>query len=418
MKIKGEIVLPGDKSISHRAALFSAIGPHKSKFDNFPRSADCMATLTCLRDLGISWELKQHQLRIQGTGSFGFKEPENILDAKNSGTAMRLLSGILAAQKFSSRIVGDQHLNRRPMSRIITPLRQMGAVISANQDHYPPLHFEPAESLHGIEYVLPVASAQVKSCILLAGLHAFGETSVIETVPTRDHTERMLDLKKELLSDGKLKIISNKNVEIRDLSMHIPGDFSSAAFFIIGALLLPGSECVIKNVSLNPTRTGLLSVLRAMGAQIEMTVTQEYPEPMGTLRISHQRLGNITLEGEIIANIIDEIPVLSILASAAEGRFTVCDAGELRVKETDRIRAVCHNLRALGISVEEYEDGFTLEGPQMLKGGMITTYEDHRIAMAFAIAGLLSKEKVKIDNPDCVEVSFPGFWQELERLTE
>jgi 3-phosphoshikimate 1-carboxyvinyltransferase len=417
MKIKGEIQLPGDKSIAHRAALFSALGIHKATFENFPRSADCMATLACLQELGISLQLNQNQLQLQGADIFGLKEPQNILDAKNSGTAMRLLSGILAGQKFASRIAGDQHLNRRPMDRIITPLRQMGAVITANGDQFPPLQFETGSSFHGIEYALPVASAQVKSCVLLAGLHAEGDTKVIETIRTRDHTERMLDLNQEHLHDGKVRIHSNQDIEIKDLSMPIPGDFSSAAFFIVGTLLLPGSHCIIKNVSLNPTRTGLLTVLQSMGAQIDMVVTQEYPEPMGDLTVMYQKVHNITLEGDIIANIIDEIPILSILALGAEGRFTVRDAGELRVKETDRIRAVCGNLKTLGVTVEEYEDGFSLEGLQTLKGGTITTYDDHRIAMAFGIAALLSEESVKFDNADCVEVSFPDFWQILKKLT-
>jgi 3-phosphoshikimate 1-carboxyvinyltransferase len=417
MKIMGEVNVPGDKSIAHRAAFFTAIINRKAQIDNFPRSADCMATLNCLRELDVSWVFTKDQLQITGAGPFGLKKPAAGLDTQNSGTAMRLLAGIMAAQKFDSHLVGDQHLMRRPMARILTPLRQMGAKISAREDQYPPLHFEPVASLQGIEYTLPVASAQVKSCILLAGLYAEGETSVIETIPTRDHTERMLDLKKEILVDGRTKIISNKTVDIADMSMHIPGDFSSAAFFIVGTLLLPGSECCIKNVSLNPTRTGLLTILQTMGAQIEMTVTQEYPEPMGTIRVWHQRLGNITLQGAIIANIIDEIPILSILASQAEGLFTVRDAGELRVKETDRIRAICQNLKELGISVEEYKDGFTIEGPQTIRDGSIKTYDDHRIAMAFAIAGLLNEGKINIDNPDCVEVSFPGFWQALKRLT-
>jgi 3-phosphoshikimate 1-carboxyvinyltransferase len=293
----------------------------------------------------------------------------------------------------------------------------MGARITAEQDQFPPLQFEPGSSFQGIEYTLPVASAQVKSCVLLAGLHAEGETTVVEKIPTRDHTERMLNLVREKLSDGRRRVHSNKKVEIGDLSMPIPGDFSSAAFFIVGTLLLPGSRCVIKNVSLNPTRTGLLTVLRSMGAQIETVVTQEYPEPMGDLTVTYRKMHNMTLEGDIIANIIDEIPVISILALGAEGRLTVRDAGELRVKETDRIRAVCENLRKLGVTVEDYEDGFSFEGLQKIKGGTITTYDDHRIAMAFGIGALLSEETVKFDNPDCVEVSFPGFWHTLRKLT-
>jgi 3-phosphoshikimate 1-carboxyvinyltransferase len=350
-------------------------------------------------------------------GRLGLKKPEQALDAKNSGTTLRLLSGILAAQQFATRILGDQHLNRRPMGRIITPLRQMGANISAEQDRFPPLHFEPVERLHAIEYRLPVASAQVKSSILLAGLYAQGTTAVIEKIATRDHTERMLNLPKKELADGSYQFHSDNNIEIDDLSMYIPGDFSSAAFFIVAALLLPGSECLIRNVSLNSTRTGLLQVLEKMGAHIDITIRQENPEPMGDIRVQHQPLTNCTLEGAIIPTIIDEIPILAILALRAEGKFTVRDAGELRVKESDRIRAVCQNLKTLGVTIEEFEDGFSFEGPQKISGGPVVTGDDHRIAMAFAIGALLTKERVILDNPACVNVSFPGFWQELKRLT-
>lgn len=417
MRLKGEIHLPGDKSIAHRAALFSSLGTQSAVFENYPASADCLATIGCLRDMGVQVKLEENRLQINGVDLFGLREPDRALDAKNSGTTMRLLSGILAAQKFASRLFGDQHLNRRPMGRIIKPLRQMGADLAAVDDQFPPLQFQPVDVLNGIDYELPVASAQVKSCILLAGLHAEGKTSVIEPVPTRDHTERMLHLRKERLNDGRIRIVSDRTVEIGDLSMRIPGDFSSAAFFIIGALLLPESLCVIKNVSLNPTRTGLLDILMRMGAQIEAHGIREFPEPAGDITVSYRKLQGISLEGNIIANIIDEIPILAILATGAEGRFSVRGAAELRVKETDRIRAVCQNLKMLGVEIEEYEDGFSLEGPQRMKGGRVTSFGDHRIAMAFGIAALASEAEIQIDNPDCVNVSFPGFWQMLKQLT-
>jgi 3-phosphoshikimate 1-carboxyvinyltransferase len=417
MKIQGEIYLPGDKSISHRAALFSALGKEKTKFENFPSGADCLATLSCLKKLGVYWELDRNTLHLQGVGRFGLKKPAQILDVKNSGTTIRLLSGILAAQPFESHITGDQHLIRRPMERIITPLRKMGANISAEADQFPPLRFEPVGHLNAIEYRLPVASAQVKSSILLAGLYAQGTTSVIESIATRDHTERMLNLPHKALEDGRYKISSNSNIEIDDLSMYIPGDFSSASFFVAAALLLPGSECVVRNVSLNPSRSGLLHVLEKMGAHIDITIKQDEPEPMGDLQVRYQPLKNCKLAGSIIPNIIDEIPILSILALQAEGTFTIRDAGELRVKESDRIRTICRNLRRLGVSIEELNDGFVLEGPQTVKGGSVITGDDHRIAMAFAVAGLLTKERIIMDNPGCVDVSFPGFWQELKRLS-
>jgi 3-phosphoshikimate 1-carboxyvinyltransferase len=417
MKIKGELSLPGDKSISHRAVLFSSLYKGITQFLNFPSSADCLATLDCLKKLGINWTLREGALSLQGAGRFGYVRPDDgMLDARNSGTTIRLLAGILAAQRFSSTIAGDKHLNRRPMERILVPLRRMGAQIEADEGSVAPLTFHSVNTLNGIEYDVPVASAQVKSCVLLSGLHAGGETVVIEKQPTRDHTERMLGLKVVESEDQVKKIYSNLEVEISDLSMHIPGDISSAAFFLVAALLLPGSELLIKNVSLNPTRTGILDVLKKMGTKLEIRLKQSVPEPMGDIYITAQNLKNIHLEGAMIPVIIDEIPVLTILALQSEGEFSVRGAGELRVKESDRIQFICQNLRQLGIKLEEFEDGFAFQAPQLIKGGRIITGDDHRIAMAFAVAGLMAKGEIVMDNPDCVKVSFPDFWQKLSKL--
>jgi 3-phosphoshikimate 1-carboxyvinyltransferase len=418
MKIKGELSLPGDKSISHRVALFSSLYKGKSEFLNFPSSADCLATLDCLKRLGINWILLEGRLTLQGKGRFGYVQPEVMLDAKNSGTTIRLLSAILAAQRFSCSIAGDKHLNRRPMGRIIDPLRMMGAQIKAGDGNVPPLSFHTVDTLKGIEYHLPLASAQVKSSVLLAGLHADGETVVIEKQSTRDHTERMLGLKIIESQDRQKKIFSHLNVEIGDLSMHIPGDISSSAFFLVAALLLPHSELLIKNVSLNPSRMGILNVLAKMGAKLEVQQKQFVPEPMGDIYVKAQNLHNIHLKGEIIPAIIDEIPVLSILASQSEGEFSIHDAAELRVKESDRIHYICQNLRQLGIKLKEFEDGFAFYGPQVIKGGRVITGDDHRIAMAFAIAGLIAEDEIVLDNPHCVDVSFPEFWQKLAELKE
>ncbi len=416
-KISGQISLPGDKSISHRAALFSAIRAGVSTFRNFNFNRDCSATLSCLRQLGVAHELKGRELHISGKSLERWQQPSEALDAQNSGTTSRLLSGLLIHLPFETRLVGDASLSRRPMQRIIEPLQKMGAKIESTDGHLP-LNFYPASQIHGIEYPLPVASAQVKSAVLLAGLFAEGQTVVVEKTPTRDHTERLLQLPVEEDEQGRKRIYSSPQIEIPDISMTIPGDFSSAAFFITAALLLPGSDLRIQNVSLNPTRTGLLDVLRQMGVQVEIRVTQKSPEPMGEIRIVHQSFKNITIPPELIPNIIDEIPILSILATAGQGVLEVRNARELRVKESDRIRAIVENLRNVGVQIEELEDGFILEGPQSLKGGRVTTYGDHRIAMSFAVANLAAEGEILLDDPQCVDVSFPQFWELLKQVVQ
>jgi 3-phosphoshikimate 1-carboxyvinyltransferase len=416
-KISGELYPPGDKSIAHRAALFSAISDYPQTFTNFPAGADCRATVECLNMLGVEAQIDADVLKVKGAGRNGLRAPDADLDAKNSGTTIRLISGILSAQSFPTTIAGDQHLNKRPMRRVMAPLREMGASIAAREENYPPLQFEPVSGLSSINYKLPVASAQVKSCVLLAGLYAKGETCVIEDVASRDHTERMLGLRTEDAGAGK-KVFSSRATLIPDISMRIPGDISSAAFFIAAACMLPGSDLTVRNVSLNPTRTGLLQVLQSMGARIEVRPSEQVQaEPIGDIHVQYSRLHSLELSGPIIPNIIDEIPVLSIIATQSAGVFTIRDAGELRVKESDRIKAICSNLQRIGIDVEELEDGFRISGPQQIKGGNVLSYGDHRIAMAFGIAGLLTPEPVTIDQPDTAAVSFPEFWQELNRLT-
>jgi 3-phosphoshikimate 1-carboxyvinyltransferase len=416
-KVKGEIYLPGDKSLSHRAALFSSFGKNKADFQNFNFNEDCSATLKCLKSLGIQWRIKQSVLQIAGKHISEWKPSNNPLDAKNSGTTTRLLSGILANLSFKSALTGDSSLRLRPMKRILDPLKQMGAMIESNNNLLP-LQFYPVEKLKSIRYKLPVASAQVKSAVLLAGLFADGQTEVIEPVQTRDHTERLLGLKIVQNADGSKSIFSSGDVEIPDLSMEIPGDFSSAVFFITAALLLPGSELLIKNVSLNPTRIGFLDILKKMGAKIEQNIYVDKPEPCGELFIKHSFLKNIEIPASSIPNVIDEIPALAILASQSEGKFILRGAEELRYKESDRLKALAENLKAIGVNVTEYQDGLEITGPQSLKGGNIKSYNDHRIVMAFAIANLISGNQIKIDNPDCVNVSFPAFWDILNNIIE
>lgn len=412
--ITGNIKLPGDKSISHRAALFSALRQGKSVFTNFNANKDCTATLACLQEMGIEYNLDGDTLTVFGRSFNQWKPAKNKLDAQNSGTTARLISGLLAAQKFQTTLTGDNSLSKRPMNRVIDPLRQMGADIESNNG-YLPVTFSPVKHLSAISYKLPVASAQVKSAVLLAGLFSEGTTKVLETVVTRDHTERMLNLKKE--QDGDFNIISsNANAEIPDLSMQIPGDFSSAAFFIVAALTNPNSQLQISGVSLNPTRTGLLSALKEMGAEFQIKEKQSFPEPCGDIEILNNTLKNITVSHEIIPNIIDEIPVLAVLATQAEGEFIIRNARELRFKESDRIKSIVENLRNVGVTAKEYDDGFSIVGPQVIKGGKVQTHGDHRIAMAFTIANLIAKNSIEIDNPECASVSFPAFYQILKSI--
>ena len=416
-KIKGEVYLPGDKSISHRAALFSSFIPERAEFENFNFNNDCTATLKGLEKLGIKWHTKNDNLYIEGKLFKKWIQPKDPIDAQNSGTTARLISGLLANLPFETQIIGDVSLSKRPMARIIAPLSQMGANIESN-NNYLPLKFIPVKNLHGIRYELPVASAQIKSAVLLAGLFAEGETEVVEFKTSRDHTERMLQLNTKSYEDGSKSIYSNRNVKLHNLSMQIPGDFSAGAFFICAALCLSGSELTLKNVSLNPTRTGLLTILTKMGAEIETHLLQEKPEPIGEIHIKSGDLNNIEVPLELVPNIIDEIPILSILATQANGQFLLRGAKELRVKESDRIDTIVNNFRNLDIEIEEYEDGFELTGPQKIKGGKVETHHDHRIAMAFTIAKLFTDEKIEIDHPACASVSFPDFYILLDSIVE
>ncbi|HEM49390.1 MAG TPA: 3-phosphoshikimate 1-carboxyvinyltransferase, partial [Caldithrix sp.] len=377
----------------------------------------CKASLKSLEKLGITWYLKNNILYIEGKSFAEWTQPGDDIDAQNSGTTARLISGLLANLPFETQIIGDASLSKRPMARIIDPLNKMGANIESNNNHLP-LKFNPVKNLHGIRYELPVASAQIKSAVLLAGLFAEGETEVVEFKTSRDHTERMLQLNTKLHEDGRKSIYSSKDVKMHNLSMRIPGDFSSGAFFICAALCLPGSELILKNVSLNPTRTGLLSVLEKMGAEFEINVLQEKPEPIGELYIKSVHLHNIEIPPELVPNIIDEIPILSVLATQAHGRFLLKDAKELRVKESDRIATIVNNFRNLGIAIEEYEDGFELVGPQKIQGGKVETQHDHRIAMAFAVVQLFTEERIAIDHPECASVSFPDFYNILDTIVE
>lgn len=434
-RVKGTLRLPGDKSISHRAALFAALSRGTSRITNFASSRDCAATLRCLRRLGVPVEHDAGGVRIEGGGKW--RAPAAPLDCENSGTTMRLLAGLLAWQDFESVLTGDDSLRSRPMRRVIEPLTRMGARVEA-QESRAPLRIRPNSNLDAITYDMPVASAQVKSCVLLAGLGAKGRTSIVERTETRDHTERLLRFfgadvdNQQHEGDSSARLISidgaAARVRLRARDLSVPGDISSAAFFIAAATMLPGSELTIEAVGLNPTRTEFPLTLRKLGANVEVASPDEANsdaiEPQGTiivrgvegLRASSDAAR--TLGGVQVARLIDELPMLAVLATQTEGGLVVRDAGELRVKETDRISATLDNLRRMGADVEEHPTGFRVGGRTTLRGAAIESYGDHRIAMAFAVAALTAEGASEIRGSDAVGVSFPEFFDALEAIVE
>jgi len=415
--LRGEISVPGDKSISHRAVMIGAISEGTTEITGFLKAADPLSTIGCFQSLGIDHKFDGDRLLIYGKGLHGLRASSTMLDAGNSGTTIRLISGILAGQQFPTTISGDQYLVKRPMKRILDPLKRMGAKISATESFTAPLTIEPVDHLQAIDYELPIASAQVKSAVLFAGLYAQGITRVIELEPSRDHTERMLNLTPET-KDGKTVISVTAGKKLIARPFTVPGDPSSAAFFIVAGLIVHGSELKISNVGLNPTRIGFLTVLRKMGASI--TIENERTvggEPLGDLVVRSSELRtDIVLNGDIIPNIIDEIPILSVAAAFAVGRFEVRDAKDLRNKETDRITAVCANLRRMGLEVEEYPDGFAFDSKNNLLHNTFDSYDDHRIAMAFGIASLALQGESTIHDAGCVSISFPTFWETIQVL--
>ncbi len=412
----GNVDVPADKSIAHRSILFAAISEGTSRVVGFPDAADPQSSLACVRALGVTVEEDEGDLVVHGQGLHGLKKPAGDLDCGNSGTTMRLLSGILAGQPFDTRLIGDASLSVRPMRRIIDPLQKMGAQLSAVDGHAPLVIFGREAPLKAISYRLPVASAQVKSCVLLAGLYADGETSVIESEASRDHTERMLGLSR--FETGEDRIISaTGGVAPPARIWSIPGDFSAAAFLLVAASLLEGSLIRLPRVGLNPTRTGLMDVLRAMGADIRVENEREVSgEPIGDLVVKSAQLTGIRVDGDIIPNLIDEIPILAVAGALAEGVTEIRDASELRHKESDRIAAVVTGLRAMGAKVEEFEDGLAITGGSTLTGADIATHHDHRIAMAFAVAGLTATGQTRIQDAGIADVSFPGFFDVLDAL--
>lgn len=415
-RISGEICLPGDKSISHRYAMLAAIAEGESTIHNYSTGADCHSTLGCVRSLGIAADERGSDVTIQGRGLEGLRPAAGDLDAGNSGSTMRMLSGILAAQAFDSRMVGDESLSRRPMNRIIKPLSEMGAAISAREGGFPPLEIH-GTNLRPIDYTLPVASAQVKSCILFAGLYADGQTVVREPVRSRDHTEIALrELGAEIRVERRVITLQGRP-RLTGRELFVPADLSSAAFFLVAALIAPDSELTLRGVGLNPTRSALLDVLVSMGANIRiLDVEERNGELVGQIQVKSSALRGGVVEKETTAALIDEIPVLAILGAASRDGLVVRDAAELRVKETDRIATVSENLRRMGIQCEEMPDGIRIPGRQSFHAAELDSFGDHRIAMAFSIAALIADGDCEIRGADAASVSFPEFFRILRQV--
>jgi 3-phosphoshikimate 1-carboxyvinyltransferase len=409
--------VPGDKSMSHRALLFGALAQGRARITHLAPGRDVASTATCLAELGVRIEnAGENAVVVNGKGSAGLVAPARDLDAGNSGTTIRLLSGILAGRPFTSVITGDASLRRRPMRRIVEPLERMGGLVETAPGGTAPL-FIRGSRLRGADLSLPVASAQLKSCILLAGLLAEGRTSVTEPALSRDHTERMLAGMGIRIRRRGLRLELEGPQTPAPCDFDVPGDISSAAFPMVAAALIPDSELTIENVGVNPTRTGILDVLGRMGCPVEeLNPRTLQGEPRADLRIRTARLVGTEIAGDLIPKIIDEIPILAVAACRASGRTVVRDAGELRVKETDRIAAVVKNLAAMGVRAETFEDGFAIEGPQPLRGAVIDSMEDHRIAMAFTVAGLLADGTTRIEGTECADISYPGFFDLLSGI--
>ncbi len=418
-RLSGRAQLPGDKSISHRLAMLGAIAEGTTQIENFATSQDCHSTLACLRLLGVAAQIVgENRIVIQGVGLNGLRPAFETLDAGNSGSTIRMLSGMLAGQSFTTRISGDESLRKRPMQRIISPLTQMGAHIEAMPGNYPPLTIRGG-ALQPIRYELPVASAQVKSAVLLAGIYADGETTVIEPIATRNHTELALRGFGAEVNVAGNAVSLRGGQALKGIETSVPGDVSSAAFFIAAATMVAGSDITLQSVGMNPGRRGVVDLLADMGACI--TILEERilgGEPVADLQIRPAGLRGGKIAGSQIPQVIDEIPILAVLATQTETGIEIRDARELRVKESDRIRSTVDNLRAMGATVEEFEDGLAVQGRQSLTGARINTHGDHRIAMAFAIAGLVAQEATVIEGAECAGVSFPGFFETLEKLQE
>lgn len=417
-RLRGELTVPGDKSISHRAVMFGSLAQGTTRITHFLEGADCLSTISCFRKMGVDIERNASEILVHGKGLHGLSAPSEILDVGNSGTTTRLISGILAGQSFTSELNGDASIQSRPMKRIMTPLQSMGAdIVSIKGNGCAPLRIT-GKSLQAVHYQSPVASAQVKSCVLLAGMYADGITRVTEPVLSRNHTEIMLNyLGAKVTSQGTTASIEPEPL-LKAREIQVPGDISSAAYFIAAGLLTPDSQILLRNVGINPTRDGILKVCRAMGADITLLNINEEGEPVADLLIRSSQLHGTTVEGSIIPTLIDEIPMIAVMAAFAEGTTVIRDAAELKVKESDRIAVVTKGLRRMGADIQPTEDGMIIHGGKPLQGAKINSYLDHRIAMSFAVAGTICDGTMDIVKGDCVNISYPEFYKDLYSLGE
>ncbi|HEO8422599.1 3-phosphoshikimate 1-carboxyvinyltransferase [Mycobacteroides abscessus subsp. abscessus] len=416
--LKGEIAVPGDKSISHRSIMFGSIAKGKTTVTNFLLGDDCLSTISCFRKLGVIIEQDNEKVVIHGKGMAELQEPKDILDVGNSGTTIRLLTGILSGLDFHSALIGDSSIGKRPMTRVVTPLREMGAKIDGREDgKYTPLSVRGGK-LQSITYRLPVASAQVKSAILFAGLNADGITKVIEPVATRDHTERMIQRFGGKISRQENEIQVEGGQKLSGTEIHVPGDISSAAFFLVAGCIVPNSSITLKNVGLNPTRTGIIEVLQNMGASMDIQKdSTDAFEPTGTIKVMTSKLKGTIIEGEIIPKLIDEIPIIALLATQADGVTVIKDAHELKVKETNRIDTVVTELKKLGADIQATDDGMIITGGTKLTGAKVDSHGDHRIGMMLAIASQICEEEIILENADAIAVSYPAFFEHLNKLS-
>lgn len=416
--LKGSFELIGDKSISHRSIMFSSIANGKNKISNFLMGEDCLSTVNCFRKMGVDIDINGSHVIVNGVGLRGLKKPAGFLDVGNSGTTIRLIMGILAGQNFESTLVGDESIAKRPMKRVTDPLKSMGCNITGSDSgNYTPITISGG-SIKSINYNMPVASAQVKSALILASLYGENTSTIIEKAKSRDHTEIMLKSFGADINVDNLNININPVNSIYPREIYVPGDISSASFFLVGASIVPGSEILIKNVGLNPTRTGILDVLKSMNGNFEIVDTKKVcGELIGNILVRYSNdLCGTTIEGDLIPRLIDEIPVIGVLATQCEGTTIIKDAKELKVKESNRIKSTVDNLKKMGADIEELEDGMIIKGKTKLKGANIETFKDHRIAMAMSIASLIAHGNTNLDDTDCVNISFPGYFDLLNSL--
>lgn len=414
-KLFGETVAPADKSITHRAIMFAAIAEGESVIENYLPAEDCMSTMKAFQAMGVTIDRAPYTLSVNGVGLKGLKAPAGMIDAGNSGTTVRLLSGILAGQGFTATVTGDDSLKRRPMKRIMEPLGRMGVIVQARDGNFLPLEITGTSQVQPLEFDSPIASAQVKSCVLLAGMHADGITSFSEPIRSRDHTERMLAAAGADIRIDDLRVSIKGPSRLQPFQFKVPGDISSAAFFLVAGAIVPSSKIVIRNVGVNPTRDGIIEVLQNMGAKMKILKAVDVSgEPVADIMMETSSLKAVTLDASIMPRLIDEIPVIVLAATQARGTTVISGAQELRVKESDRLKTITAELTKMGAHIEEKPDGLIIYGPTPLRGAVLASSGDHRIAMTCAVAGLVASGQTTVEDVACVDTSFPGFWAELQ----